>query len=499
MAVTCGSSVMAAVDEDGRLWAWGDGQHGELGLGDHSGRPAPTLVPSNGQNVVMVSAGVGHMAALAGNGVPWVCGFGARGQLGLGGWTGRNRMTQLPRALFADAAVAMISCAGHHTIALTVGGRVWTFGDGADGQLGQGDRLSRNLPTLVAALDKIVYVVAGHWHSVAVGEEGNAFTWGQGKLGKLGHDNEDDHLLPQELDRGRFGGGKVVQVAAALGHTAAVTQAGSLWTWGAGPFCGDGMTPNKLVPALVNAEAFEGSAVLTVACGDGHTLVVTRDGAVWAWGFGSEGQLGQDDFTSHLRPRRVGAPELDCTRFVTAAAGRSHSAAVTHDGALWAWGKLSDGGAAVAAPTLVSPATFSGARIGLCRALPSEHALAFAMCTHDRLGGSDPSIRCTACNADDRPLQPSEAASAAGGSCVFAGLPDHLLRMVVDMSNSWPETTAALSEGAGRLLGGGEMWEDQVARRRAAFATFSEPRGQKSLGSSLDGPQTLSDPTGYLL
>ena len=82
---------MAAVDEDGRLWAWGDGQHGELGLGDHSGRPAPTLVPCNGQNVVMVSAGVGHMAALAGTAyrgcvasVPAASSVWADGQAGTG-------------------------------------------------------------------------------------------------------------------------------------------------------------------------------------------------------------------------------------------------------------------------------------------------------------------------------------------------------------------------------------------------------------------------------
>ena len=41
-------------------------------------------------------------------------------------------------------------------------------------------------------------------------------------------------------------------------------------------------------------------------------------------------------------------------------------------------------------PTLVSGAGLGGGRIGRCRGLPAEHAVAFAMGTHGRLGsGAD--------------------------------------------------------------------------------------------------------------
>ena len=73
--------------------------------------------------------------------------------------------------------------------------------------------------------------------------------------------------------------------------------------------------------------------------------------------------------------------------------------AVTEDGALWTWG---DGGSgrlghsnmtSLLVPTEVAMAGLGGGRIGLCRG--AEHALAFAMSTHGRLGAASP-VQCLA-------------------------------------------------------------------------------------------------------
>ena len=77
---------------------------------------------------------------------------------------------------------------------------------------------------------------------------------------------------------------------------------------------------------------------------------------------------------------------------MAAAAGSQHSAAVTEDGALWTWGYGSDGQLGHGdhqsrlVPTEVLGAGLGGGRIGRCRGLPAEHAVAFAMGTHGRLG-----------------------------------------------------------------------------------------------------------------
>ena len=153
---------------------------------------------------------------------------------------------------------------------------------------------------------------------------------------------------------------------------------------------------HRLVPTLVGAGAFGGSAVVMAACGGAHTLAVTHDGALWACGWGLFGQLGLNDEAKRRVFERVRAGGFGGARIVAAAAGYMHSAAVTENGLLWTWGSGDSGqlghgdGEDRLVPTVVAGTGLEGGRIGRCRGLPAEHALAFAMGTHDRLGAASP-------------------------------------------------------------------------------------------------------------
>jgi hypothetical protein len=232
---------------------------------------------------------------------------------------------------------------------------------------------------------------------------------------------------------------------------------------------------NIRVPTVVPPEMLEGSEVLMVACGHYHTLVVTWAGALYACGAGGHGQLGLNDTFCRDVFERVRLPELTDARIVTVSAGFCHSAAVTEDGALFTWGR----GRAYAGrptglghgdvterlrPTLVEPDSMDGARIGRCRELAREHALAFAMVTHPRLGRAQAQAQAGPQVAGARRsqrLQDKAAAAAGGGGgdeCVFGGLADHLVEMVVKACREWPEGAAGKEEGVVRVLGGGLMW-----------------------------------------
>ena len=252
----------------------------------------------------------------------------------------------------------------------------------------------------------------------------------------------------------------MVQAAAGRGHTAAVTAEGRLYTWGSGIYgqLGQGTFANMLVPTLVRAGGLEVAPALMVACGDAHTLAVTRAGALYACGLGMYGQLGLNDKEMRTVFERVRLPVLSDPRIVTASASCSHSAAVTEDGALFTWGSGQDFGvnptglghgdvAERLRPTLVEPDSMDGARIGRCRALAREHALAFAMVTHPRLGRAQAQAQAGPQVAGARRsqrLQDRTAAAAGGGSdeCVFGGLADHLVEMVVKACREWPEGAA---------------------------------------------------------
>jgi alpha-tubulin suppressor-like RCC1 family protein len=289
-----------------------------------------------------------------------MCGSGRFGQLGLGDEDGRTTPTRMARVKFDNEAVLMVACGLFHTVVLTEGGGVYTFGNGEGGQLGHGDDENQLAPRRVPAVafrpkgsaegpgERIVMVAAGGAHTVALSEAGHVFTWGSGRVGQLGHDDEEDQWTPWQVEAGRFGREKVVFVAAGIDLTVAVTVGGRLYTWGGG-YCGQlghGDTGNRLVPTLVGAGVFgapEGGRVVMAACGSWHTLVVTQEGALWACGCGLSGRLGLNDTENRRSFERVGAGAFGSARVVAAAAGFAHSAAVTEDGALWTWGQGNDG------------------------------------------------------------------------------------------------------------------------------------------------------------
>jgi len=129
-----------------------------------------------------------------------------------------------------------------------------------------------------------------------------------------------------------------------------------------------------------------------VACGYFHTLAVTKDGALWTFGYGEDGALGHNDCTTRLVPTRIEAQHFGNAKIVSTAGGDSHSAAVTEEGTLYTWGNAFGQSLghidkqAKLVPTLIAPHLLQGSRVGRCHDLPPMHALAFAMGTHARLG-----------------------------------------------------------------------------------------------------------------
>jgi alpha-tubulin suppressor-like RCC1 family protein len=77
------------------------------------------------------------------------------------------------------------------------------------------------------------------------------------------------------------------------------------------------------------------SQVVEVAASASTTCARVRSGAVWCWGRGDSGQLG-DGRTTYGQPSPVRVHEL--TDAVSVSVGRRHACAVRRDGSVWCWG-----------------------------------------------------------------------------------------------------------------------------------------------------------------
>ena len=136
----------------------------------------------------------------------------------------------------------------------------------------------------------------------------------------------------------------VSSLAAGAYSSFALAKDGGVWAWGINEDgeAGDGTT-DLVKPLPVRVQAPGGGGDLTnvkaIATGTYHILATMQDGSALAWGYNSNGQLGNNDLgTNRNLPVRVLTAAGPLTGVVTMAGGYHHSLAVLADGTVWAWG-----------------------------------------------------------------------------------------------------------------------------------------------------------------
>ena len=165
------------------------------------------------------------------------------------------------------------------------------------------------------------------------------YSWGRGEDGQLGIGDTSDQDEPTYVDSLRGVG--VKQIACGSGHTVVLTGEGEVYTWGRGDDgrLGHGDNGWKYVPRLTNS--LTGQIVTHVTCGSYHTAAVSSNGDLFTWGGGMYGKLGHGNESGHSTPRRV--ETLVGLSIVDIACGSRHTAVVTNKGCLYTWGDKENG------------------------------------------------------------------------------------------------------------------------------------------------------------
>ncbi|KAG7383599.1 hypothetical protein PHYPSEUDO_003525 [Phytophthora pseudosyringae] len=184
-------------------------------------------------------------------------------------------------------------------------GQALTFGSGDCGQLGHGvdggDKdLMAPFPRVVRSLlnVQIVRVACGGIHTAVISAAGEVFTWGCSDDGALGRGGDEN--LPGKVNGFGPEQATAVQVAGGDCHTAVVTLAGKVFTWGCyrdkegKQWCDassakDAFKQMQKEPFLIKAL----DNIADVRCGASFNLVRSNDGRVFSWGLGETGQLGR--------------------------------------------------------------------------------------------------------------------------------------------------------------------------------------------------------------
>eukprot|EP00092_Neocalanus_flemingeri_P033110 GFUD01036005.1.p1 GENE.GFUD01036005.1~~GFUD01036005.1.p1 ORF type:complete len:1046 (+),score=311.60 GFUD01036005.1:157-3294(+) len=262
----------------------------------------------------------------------------SNGELGLGGLEDAHIATPSRVPFTPTAKVVLVAPGGRHSLMLTDKGELYSCGSNDFGQLGRDGGQTRFEAVGGLAQYTVTGAVCGANHSLAVDQWGSVFSWGSDESGQLGHNQGSTTLRVPRLIKS-LGTMKVTAVAAGLYHSAALTAGGQLYTWGANAKGQLGLgrdTDMVFSPTLV--ESLASVPLAGVACGGNHTLVVTRSGAVFAWGSNNHGQLGLGDLTDRMWPTQVST--LRNLRVVPGGvkAGLEHTVALTEEGGVFSWG-----------------------------------------------------------------------------------------------------------------------------------------------------------------
>lgn len=268
--------------------------------------------------ITRVAAGYGFSVLVSDEGQVWSLGINEKFQLGLGHRFNQDK-PQLVKALIGQARIKDVACGQQHVLALDDEDKVWSWGLGVFGQLGHsslrdeplprrlmsfsvkdeavqvddGDVGPVQVPTHIQEASKtirIIQIVCGSHHSLALDSEGRIWSWGSSEygqqggsknyedLGARGHSKEQHfyysipRLLLKEVG---LNGKRPVKLAAGNLHNIALTEDGSMFTWGWGQTgaLGHGNRRFQLYPTVINS--LRGDPIRCIAGGARTSFAVT--------------------------------------------------------------------------------------------------------------------------------------------------------------------------------------------------------------------------------
>ncbi|XP_061919582.1 inhibitor of Bruton tyrosine kinase-like [Entelurus aequoreus] len=230
----------------------------------------------------------------------------------------------------------------HITFRSTDPTEVYMWGNNTNFSLGHGNQESRQHPELVDAFARtgvyIKQVVLCKFHSVFLSQKGQVFTCGHGQGGRLGHGDEQTYLVPRMVEG--LMSHHCSQVAAAKDHTVVLTEEGYVYAFGLNTFHQLGLAPppaSAHVPKQVFSKTLKGRTIIGVAAGRFHTVLWTRE-AVYTVGLNG-GQLGYlldpNGEKYVTTPRQVSALYHKDITIAMAAAGDGATVIVTSKGDIY--------------------------------------------------------------------------------------------------------------------------------------------------------------------
>jgi alpha-tubulin suppressor-like RCC1 family protein len=337
---TCGITELMGAEPNitgGDVFCWGLNDKGQLGDGTKENRSAPVRIQVTGP-FVKLDVGDAHACAsrrVADGGGLFCWGNNDAGQIAaplvLADVASPRRVTTGAEESYKDVSVS-----AHTTCAVSTTSSIYCWGEGSDGQLGNGANadsvapVEAELPSAGTGADTVT-VGDGFACAKTIGDQ--VYCWGRNDSGQLGTGDTTASNVPVEVDAGE----DYAQISARADHVCGVIDGGSgVECWGAGTYgqLGDGSDEPNLSPAPVPGL---GSGLAAVATSDRTTCASSSTGDVWCWGERGPGLLGDGAALVRALPETQGLGRV----YEDVAVMRRAQCALS-EGKVYCWGDDAD-------------------------------------------------------------------------------------------------------------------------------------------------------------
>jgi alpha-tubulin suppressor-like RCC1 family protein len=351
--ISLGRDFTIFLTNSGRLYATGKNGNGELGIAlsaSFFSIGIPTAV-STSYNFTSICSTKSSNVGIGTDGMAYVWGYSPVGALGLGSVTD---LVLYPTAMWSPGSsevgnrnASQVVCGDQHVMILTNDGSLFVAGEGTYGALGiSPPRTVFNLTLMEPALFAAPFsqprlISAGYgWGGVLTTAGPVLHTWGNG-LGAAGFAQGASYVSagawwttysPVPIS------GSYVKISSRYFHTLALTADGLLEAFGAGGSgqLGNGFKTDSYAPVQVNTSAIVGN-ITDIRAGRTFSVVLTSLGTVYTWGESSIKCLGRNEAVDTLMPKAIDTSGALAGKVVTAiAAGKSSVLVSTQDQLLFA-------------------------------------------------------------------------------------------------------------------------------------------------------------------
>jgi alpha-tubulin suppressor-like RCC1 family protein len=289
-SIATGYDHSFALSNDGKVYAAGYNSFGQLGLGNNVNRNSFTEVTFlNDKNITAIAVGYYHSLVLTNDGKVYATGFNDYGQLGLGNNTDSNSFTEV--TFLSDKNITSIAAGEYHSLVLTNDGKVYAVGYNNFGQLGLSSNADCNSFTEVISISDVSLIATGNDHSFALTNDGKVYAAGLNNIGGLGLGNNANRDIFTEVIF--LGDKNITAIDGGVYHSFALTNDGKVYAAGGNSNGQLGLGNNANHYNFTEVTSVSGVSV--IAAGYYHSFALSNNGKVYATGRNDYGQLGLGD------------------------------------------------------------------------------------------------------------------------------------------------------------------------------------------------------------